>query len=158
MDLDKECYAFPKDEYGEAYWDQGRDHDRQGNHAAAEADYTNALRFNDKSAWLWEGRASVRYELGNYQGAIDDCKEAIARVPFYVNALLCMSKSLTKLGDHKTALGYHNEAIRIGIEPDGETFIERAELRYQLGDYAGAIADRHQAKHGYKRLGTFEEL
>lgn len=110
----------------------------------AAADYTQALARDPGLAVAWTQRGETRLALGDAPGAVSDLDEAVRLVPrdswaHYVHGLAFVALASWEEADR--AFG---EAIRLVPEVP-EPYVERAAVRRELGDRAGAAADARAA-------------
>lgn len=61
----------------------------------------------------WNKRATVRYLAGNYEGAIADCEETLARKPHHFGALSGQGLCHMALGQHREAAALFRRALRV---------------------------------------------
>ncbi|MGB7084488.1 MAG: tetratricopeptide repeat protein, partial [Phormidesmis sp.] len=108
---------------------------------AADYDQTAGLAFED--AAFYRHRAQVRFHQGHFAAAIADYSAAITLTP---SAYAYYHRGMAHL-----ALGHTDSAQAdfdgaIALSPDyGAPYGDRALLRFQADDLAGAIADSDQA-------------
>ena len=82
----------------------------------------------------------VKYELGNYWGAILDCTRAILLKPDYVEAYHVRGYVKHVWGDNAGAIADYTKAIR--LKPDyAIAYYDRGNVKFKLGQYAAAITD-----------------
>ena len=84
-------------------------------------------------------RARVRYETGDFTGALDDFDAALRRRPNDVDLLLSRAAALHQMGDHAEELASYERAIRLAPD-DARPYFNRGLLRSD-SDAEGAIAD-----------------
>lgn len=109
----------------------------------ASIDYDTTDLLPVSSAAFYRHRAQVRAHEGKLSAAIADYTQAIALTPtahaFYQRGLLSQA-----LGQSEQALADLDQAIE--RSPDyGKAYCDRAQLRFQLNDFTGALADIEQA-------------
>jgi tetratricopeptide (TPR) repeat protein len=97
-----------------------------------------------KSAIDYFNDGHTKYNLKDYQGAIDDCTKAIELDPD--NASHYSNRGLSKynLKDYQGAIDDHTQAIN--LNPDNATYYNRrGNAKSNFKDYQGAVADYTQA-------------
>lgn len=106
----------------------------------AEAQFTNAINLNGQFFHAFNNRGNVKFQLGEYQGAIEDFTETINIKPDYVFAFNNRGNARFKLNDFNGAIADYNTAI--DLRPDyGFAYLNRGIARELLGDLEGACAD-----------------
>jgi tetratricopeptide (TPR) repeat protein len=143
--------------YSRRAWTRAVLKDYQG----AIADYTEVIRLEPQSAYAYRNRGSDREQLKDYQGAIADYTEAIRLDPKDIITYKLRGTLQEKLGDYQGALTDKTEFIRV-IEGDlrnstenmtralinsslSSNYFSRGNIRKNLGDYQGALADYAEA-------------
>ncbi|WP_427159689.1 tetratricopeptide repeat protein [Aliinostoc sp. HNIBRCY26] len=123
-----------------AYYKRGSALSQIGNYEAAINDYTQAILINPHVAITYKNRAEARSFLGDNQGAIEDYTQAIKINPQYAD--------ISKNPDIARYLVKHqpgfNQVIPIKSQ-DANAYKNRGNVRADIGDYQGAIADYTQA-------------
>jgi tetratricopeptide (TPR) repeat protein len=122
-----------------AYHKRGLCHYQLGNYEAAIADYSQAININPHVAVNYKNRADARSHLGDNQGAIEDYTQAIQINPNY--ALADTNDGISRY--LITNQQRFTQAIKLNPQ-DAVAYKNRADARYDIGDYAGAIADYTQ--------------
>jgi tetratricopeptide (TPR) repeat protein len=122
-----------------AYFNRAEVFGQKGNWKAAITNYDAAIRLNPRSAAAYFYRSSARYELGDINGAITDLDEAVRIEPNW-GGYGTRGKLKMELGDLRGALADMNEAVRLAPY-NGEVYVHRSMVYYELGDYAKADAD-----------------
>jgi tetratricopeptide (TPR) repeat protein len=125
--------------YAKAYNKRGFSRYQIGDYEAAIEDYTQAIRINPHVAVNYKNRGDTRSHIGDNQGAIEDYTQAIKINPNYA------------LGDTKAGISRYlltnqqkfTQAIKLNPH-DAVAYKNRADARYDMGDYEGAIADYMQ--------------
>jgi len=113
---------------------------REKHLADAERCFTRALRA--KPGWheALQRRAFVREALGRLRSAMSDYCRSLAGNPRCKWCLEGAADACSKLGDPASALRYLDRAVR--VDPRNDSFInDRGGVRFQLGNYRGAIRD-----------------
>jgi tetratricopeptide (TPR) repeat protein len=129
----------------------------QANQNRNELDYyhNNSLE-NSQDADSYRNRAKFRYDLGDYQGAIQDYTQVIILDPHDFNAYHCRGNVRFDLGDYEAAIQDYSQAL--GINPyDADAFYQRGNTRYLLKDKSGAIEDFRKATDLYQKKGNFTQ-
>ena len=110
----------------------------------------NLSLFNDviekypESYIAYEKRGLAKYNLQDFQGAIQDYNKAIEINPNLTEAYNNRGNASASLGDYRSALQDINKAI--GINPGiTEAYNNRGIAKYNLGDKNGAIEDFNKA-------------
>ncbi|MBW4670108.1 MAG: tetratricopeptide repeat protein [Cyanomargarita calcarea GSE-NOS-MK-12-04C] len=129
-------------------------------------DYIQAININPNYAKAYNQSASARYELGDYQGAIEDYTQAIKINPNDALAYRNRANVRSQIGDNQGAIEDFTHAIKINphdrdtyrsldkagyllkdkpqFAHDADAYKKRANSRYELGNYEGAIEDYTQ--------------
>ncbi|KAK6344556.1 hypothetical protein TWF696_008188 [Orbilia brochopaga] len=88
----------------EACKDLGNKYFKQKNYPAAISEYTNAISADPLNAVYFNNRAAAFMSNGDYQMALEDCREADRLQPGVDKTLLRMSRILTSMGRPEEAL------------------------------------------------------
>ena len=88
--------------------------------------------------------AVIKYEQGDYQGAITDLIEAIKIDPDDTYAYFHLALSKLRLSDYSGALAVINTSLEIDPD-DADTISLRGIAKKNLGDIKGACADWEKA-------------
>jgi tetratricopeptide (TPR) repeat protein len=86
------------------------------------------------------GRSLTKYELDDYQSAVDDSTKAIELDSKYAYAYDERGRQKLKLKDYAGALADYNEAVKLDPK-DPSAFYNRSRAKSALKDFAGAITD-----------------
>jgi tetratricopeptide (TPR) repeat protein len=109
------------------------------------------LKFADPIAYFNHGK--MKYERGDYQGAIDDFSQSIYMNPNYAESYNGRGLARFALGNKKEAIADYDTAIH--LKPDYvEAYHNRANAKYSLGYLRGAIADLQQAAELLRQQGN----
>ena len=97
---------------------------RRGKLETVERELGTAIHYSNKpSSSLFSERASLRWKLKNYLGALEDWKSAILlskrKAPLYAQA----GEACLKLGNLKDAVSYYQKATK--LEPDNKRYTKR---------------------------------
>ncbi len=98
--------------------------------AAAERCFARMIERAPEFAEGWNKRATVRYLAGNHAGAIDDCRETLARNPNHFGALSGQGLCHLALAQHQEAVHVLRRAL--AIHP--HLAAVRGNLRLALGE------------------------
>lgn len=115
-------------------------HWQQGNTQLALADFTQAASAPGCRAKAYGNRGLLRYQLGDEAGALEDWQQALLANPqdplvHYNRALMFVQKK-----QYSEALSDLNQAL--AASPNlAEAYYHRGNVRSELGDLGGAIAD-----------------
>ncbi|MEA5572347.1 tetratricopeptide repeat protein [Calothrix sp. UHCC 0171] len=133
--------------YIKAYQTIGLSRYQIGDCQGAIADFSQAIRINPNYPFAYMNRAYAYLKLGENQAAIEDCTEAIKLNP---NSYLLNHNSLNNtafIDTIKNNLTNHQDFLQVfqkmlEIAPDNSVASkERANYRYDIEDYEGAISD-----------------
>lgn len=98
--------------------------------AEAEAAFSQLIEEAPHFAEGWNKRATLRYLAQNYAGAIDDCRETLARNPHHFGALSGQGLCHLALGEHGEAAALFRRALAVHPHLDGA----RANLRTAVSE------------------------
>ncbi|MBD1913592.1 MULTISPECIES: tetratricopeptide repeat protein [unclassified Leptolyngbya] len=96
------------------------------------------LRLNDAAAH-WN-RAYTRFDLGDRQGALEDCDQILAVTPDDIFALNFRGIIRYDMGDRQNAIADFNQSLQVNPQQTA-AYCNRGYIRSELGDQLGAIAD-----------------
>lgn len=96
------------------------------------------LRPNDAAAH-WN-RAYTRFDLGDRQGALEDCDQILSITPDDTFALNFRGIIRYDMGDRQNAIADFNQSLQINPQQTA-AYCNRGYIRSELGDQLGAIAD-----------------
>ena len=88
--------------------------------------------------------AGLKFDRGNYLGAIDDYTKALEINPKYDLAYSNRGVARVKLGDTQGAIADYNKAIEINPQ-DAAHYYKRGTAKELVGDLEGACADWEEA-------------
>lgn len=95
----------PGNEYAaEQLKTQGNTHFKNGDYAAAEALYSQAIQKNSNNPLLFTNRANARLKLENWDGVIDDCIRSIELLKENMKAFFYLAQA-------QLAINHPNEAL-----------------------------------------------
>ncbi|GAB2847438.1 tetratricopeptide repeat protein [Lentzea nigeriaca] len=120
---------------------------KQGNHAEALQSLDAAVYHDPKNAQAWSNRGLVLAELGRQEEAEESLRTAVKAGPKLAEAYNNLAQVLYATGRPEEALPFLDDAVRLSDDPDYA--YNRAFLRLELGDLAGAETDLDlAAQHG----------
>ncbi len=99
---------------------------------------------NKQTAEEYFYRGLSKYELGDYNGAIQDYNKAIQLAPDNTSAYINRGNSKSNLGDENGAIQDYNKAIQLAPD-DALAYYNRGISKSNLGDENGAIQDYNKA-------------
>jgi tetratricopeptide (TPR) repeat protein len=150
--LDEAIHRKPKD--AEAYYKRGNAYRSLGrrHHDRALADYSEAIRLDEKHLKAYAWRATILHAKGQYDLAIADLDQVIRARPDLEWPLSNRALVHEHQGDYDRAIADLNEAIRVetsmlppprwGEEPHGLPFhVRRGRVYERKGERDNAIAD-----------------
>uniref|UniRef100_A0A4X2KMP9 Small glutamine-rich tetratricopeptide repeat-containing protein alpha n=1 Tax=Vombatus ursinus TaxID=29139 RepID=A0A4X2KMP9_VOMUR len=108
---------------------KGNEQMKTENFEAAIFFYGKAIELNPANAVYFCNRAAAYSKLGNYAGALEDCKRAIGIDPYYSKAYGRMGVALSSLKKHKEAVVYYKKALK--MNPDNVTCKSNLKLAEQ---------------------------
>jgi tetratricopeptide (TPR) repeat protein len=80
---------------------------------AAEAAFSRIIALAPEFAEGWNKRATARYLLQEFEGAIADCRETLSRNPHHFGALSGQGLCHTALGQHREAIALYRRALEV---------------------------------------------
>ncbi len=122
------------------------------------ADYDTTAGLSLSSAAFYRHRAQIRLHQGRPSAAAADYTQALAMSP---NAYAYYHRGLAYVALGKFDQAHSDFDAAIALSPDyGAVYGDRAQLRFKLGDLAGAIADTEQSlaltdSHGQQLKDTY---
>ncbi len=135
------------------YFQRGNASEYLNNHEDALKDFNEAIKIDPKNSELLNARAYLKSNLGDYQGAIKDLRKDMSL--FGIDPWYWYQRGIynEKLGDSKSAKKDFYRAIVVtnafifftGEEYSDFLYQFRAELKYSLKDFEGAIEDIKKA-------------
>ncbi|WP_223649678.1 tetratricopeptide repeat protein [Hymenobacter psoromatis] len=133
------------------YWyERGRAKYELKDDLGALDDYDKAIDIDNSKSDFYAERASAKCCLGNYMGAISDYDTAISLNP--QDAALYFWR-----GNIKSSLIHNREALKeavidisnaigLGYKRKYDAYMQRASVKHEMGDIAGAAADSAKAR------------
>lgn len=105
--------------------------------------FTEMIAKCNKCDVEYSGRGLAKEELGDYRGAIDDYRKMKEG---YISSLL-ICQALLKISDYPSAIKEYTKMINsdIPIGLVGSKYYDRAQCKFELEDYRGAISDYSKA-------------
>lgn len=85
-------------------------------------------------------RGYAKYNLGDFNGAISDCSEALEINPFFIDAYLIRGISKQAMGDYNGANKDFNQGLEYDIN-NTSLMMNRGVGKLQMEDFNGAIED-----------------
>jgi tetratricopeptide (TPR) repeat protein len=122
------------------YHDRGLAHARAGDHAAAVADFAEALTLSADNAAVLLSRGQAHADLGQHEQALADYARALEVAPRSTAALLGRAGVLARLGRHDEAVADLTLAVEISPS-DPQVYFRRGNAQAERGDHDRAIAD-----------------
>ena len=135
--------AFYRWQLPATYSKRGMAHHTAGDLAAAESDFSLAIRIDARNPEIWFRRGLIRYAKGDYQGAKEDYCRAISLNHLYDEALNHLAMTRAQLGDFTGSIADVTSALR--IKPSPATYQLRASFYRHLGRIDEALADNATA-------------
>ena len=126
-----------------AYQQRGYDKEVLGQHAAAIADYDQALRLDPNSDWTYNARGNAKAELGLYAQAIADYDQALRLDPNSDWTYFNRGNAKAELGLYAQAIADYDQSLHLADY--AWTYNARGNAKKELGQYTAAIADYDQA-------------
>ena len=127
-----------------AYFNQGYAKAQLGQHAAAIADYDQALRLDPNDAAAYNNRGAAKADLGQYDNATADYDQALHFDPNFALAYNNRGYAKRKLRQYADAIADYDQALRLDPN-DATAYNNRGIAKGELEQYADAIADYDQA-------------
>src|SRR5207248_1058130 len=90
-------------------------------------------------------RAQALFQLADYNGAVADCDQALAKELNYVEALACRAACFLRMGLGAEAVKDLSIVLRIN-DDDTQSYYQRGLARFSLGDYKEAKVDFNHAQ------------
>jgi serine/threonine-protein kinase len=131
----------PKDEKaGIAYGNMGIIKLNNEDYNAALVLFNKAIEINKESADLFINRAATRINLLDYQGANEDCDNAVKIDPNNYMAYYYKGVIGHSTNNNKQALKNLDKSIKLNTN-DAEVYYERATVKYELNKFKSAMKD-----------------
>jgi tetratricopeptide (TPR) repeat protein len=130
--------------YHEAYNNRSNCKSYQGDKQGALEDLNKAIAIDSSFFGYYFNRSSIRLELGDFHGAIKDANKALkldAMTPPFIFGTI--ASAYLGLGNYTEALKYATEYIQFEEFPS--SFLVRADIKFAIKDYKGALEDYQKA-------------
>jgi tetratricopeptide (TPR) repeat protein len=143
-DFDRSIQINPK--YAEAFANRAEAYQSKGEYNRAGQDYDEAIRLQPTTLKaVWNGRCWNRAILGELQGALADCNEAIRWEPNVPAPLDSRGFTYLKMGQWDSAIADYSSALR--LDPKlAPSLYGRGLAKLKQGDSSGGNADIAAAK------------
>jgi tetratricopeptide (TPR) repeat protein len=132
----------------DAYFDRGRLHQRNGDHAAAVRDYGAALHWSPPYWQPHFNRAQAQAALGLYEAALGDYARVDVLDPGHVHSRAhahCL-RGLSAMEARDSATAEQEFSLAIEADPDlSDAWANRATIRFKHGDSEAALRDLDRA-------------
>ena len=132
------------------YLGRGELYREDKNWEAAESDYALAAKLGVPIDSVDFCRAQLRADLGRWEAAKTILDSMLLRSPENGKALLSRAHVLVRLGARPAALADFEKGFKLVVEPEAESFLERAQTLVAEGQVPNAleILDAGVAKYG----------
>jgi lipoprotein NlpI len=127
-----------------ALYNRGNAHAARGDHAAAIADYDEAIKLEPKNTRAYNNRGTSRGDNGETDQAIADFSAAIKQDARFASAYFNRANTYAAKGETARALDDYASAIKFNRR-NVNAYIARGALLLASGDVAKARADMKQA-------------
>ncbi|XP_070375689.1 small glutamine-rich tetratricopeptide repeat-containing protein beta isoform X4 [Equus asinus] len=109
--------------------DEGNNHMKEENYAAAVDCYTRAIELDPNNAVYYCNRAAAQSKLGHYTDAIKDCEKAIAIDSKYSKAYGRMGLALTAMNKFEEAVTSYQKAL--DLDPENDSYKSNLKIAEQ---------------------------
>ncbi|XP_062942079.1 small glutamine-rich tetratricopeptide repeat-containing protein beta [Cynocephalus volans] len=109
--------------------DEGNNHMKEENYAAAVDCYTQAIELDPSNAVYYCNRAAAQSKLGHYTDAIKDCEKAIAIDSKYSKAYGRMGLALTAMNKFEEAVTSYQKAL--DLDPENDSYKSNLKIAEQ---------------------------
>jgi lipoprotein NlpI len=123
-----------------SFYNRGNAHSAKGDHAAAIADYDEAIKLAPKNARIYNNRGTSRSDAGELDRAIADFSEAIKQDKRFASAYFNRANAHAAKGETKPALADYTDAIKFNRR-NVNAYIARGALLLAAGETANARVD-----------------
>ena len=132
------------EQLAKTYFDRALEELNKGEHQAAIADFTEAIRLKPGFPEAYNNRGNGYSALKQYEKAVSDFTEAIRLKPDLAEPYFNRGNGYSALKQYETAIGDYTEAIR--LKPDFvSAFNNRGNRYHALKQYEKAIGDYTEA-------------
>jgi len=109
--------------------------------------FSKEIELNPGSARAYTGRGEAKFLLGDYRGAVTDCRDAAELEPQDVKTYIIMGRAEAALGDFRLALREFDKAIDLNPHHTDIylTYYYRANVKSDSGNDAAAIIDYNKS-------------
>ncbi|XP_013917156.1 PREDICTED: small glutamine-rich tetratricopeptide repeat-containing protein beta-like [Thamnophis sirtalis] len=122
--------SLPEDlEKADQLKDEGNNHMKEDNYAAAVDCYTRAIELDPNNAVYYCNRAAAQSKLNNHSEAIKDCERAIAIDPKYSKAYGRMGLALTSMNKYREAINSYQKAL--DLDPENDSYKSNLKIAEQ---------------------------
>jgi len=114
---------------------------------AALSAYSEEIEFNPGSAHAYAGRGEAKFLLGDYRGAILDCRKSTELVPSGAEAYCILGRAEQAVGDFRSAIREYGKAIDMNPHHStiNLTYYYRGFAKSESGNDAAAILDYNKS-------------
>ena len=141
-------------EEAENYYESGLKKQKLEDYQGAIADFTKSIQLKpDSGKFYYSSRGIAKQELKDYQGAVTDFTEAIRIDPFYAYFYYNRGRAKEGMKDYQSAMNDYKEAIRLDT-PDTDSYKLTESLKKNLTPHNRAINEDildHISIRAYKR-------
>nr|XP_058918297.1 small glutamine-rich tetratricopeptide repeat-containing protein beta isoform X1 [Kogia breviceps] len=109
--------------------DEGNNHMKEENYAAAVDCYTQAIELDPNNAVYYCNRAAAQSKLGHYTDAVKDCEKAIAIDSKYSKAYGRMGLALTAMNKFEEAVTSYQKAL--DLDPENDSYKSNLKIAEQ---------------------------
>jgi tetratricopeptide (TPR) repeat protein len=111
------------------------------------AAYSNEIEFNPGSAHAYSGRGEAKFMLGDYRGAIIDCRKSTELDPAAAEAYCIQGRAEQAVGDFRSAIREYGKAIDINPHHSeiNLTYYYRGNAKSESGNDAAAVLDYNKS-------------
>ncbi|XP_005392681.1 PREDICTED: small glutamine-rich tetratricopeptide repeat-containing protein beta isoform X2 [Chinchilla lanigera] len=109
--------------------DEGNNHMKEENYAAAVDCYTQAIELDPNNAVYYCNRAAAQSKLSHYTDAIKDCEKAIAIDSKYSKAYGRMGLALTAMNKFEEAVRSYQKAL--DLDPENDSYKSNLKIAEQ---------------------------
>ncbi|XP_032493147.1 small glutamine-rich tetratricopeptide repeat-containing protein beta-like [Phocoena sinus] len=109
--------------------DEGNNHMKEENYAAAVDCYTQAIELDPNNAVYYCNRAAAQSKLGHYTDAVKDCEKAIAIDSKYSKTYGRMGLALTAMNKFEEAVTSYQKAL--DLDPENDSYKSNLKIAEQ---------------------------